>query len=296
MTTYNGARFLSKQLDSILIQTVLPSEIIVVDDCSTDNSVEVLKYYQNKFSFIKIFINENNLGPTKSFERAVNLCECEFIVLSDQDDVWFSNKLEVLINNIGTAMLIHHDAYLINDSGEKIDSSLLKFIDYKPIPTFFMRLMREGVHGCCLMMRREVACAARNIPHGFIYHDFFYNLVACSLGNVKTLYIPLMSYRLHDGNACGLFSEKSFERAMMDYEKNLNNMKLIANLKIFERYKQDIDFYVAYYNDIVFGHSSTTKFILKTIKLLGFKHGIALIVNNLFGNSGLRYIYNIINK
>lgn len=296
MTTYNGAIFIATQLESIINQTVAPFEVIVVDDCSTDDTWYLLEQYAKKYPIIHIFKNEKNLGPTKNFEKAVNLCSGDYIALSDQDDIWFENKLEMMLDNIGDAMLIHHDAKLIDDNGQVIGDSLLKFIDYYHIADFFTRLMREGVHGCCLMMKKEVANAARYIPDGFVYHDFFYNLTACALGKVKTIYQPLMSYRLHHNNACGLFAEKSYDRAMKDYAKNLKNMKLIVNLPVFEKYKNDIEFYINYYSKFVNHNLSMPSFILLVKKKLGCKKAFALLINNVFGVRGVKFLYNIINN
>lgn len=296
IATYNGEKFITKQFDSILSQTLLPDEIIIVDDASNDNTLKILNVYALQYPIIKIFTNEQNLGATKTFERAVNLCDGEFIILSDQDDVWFKNKIEVLMTNIGNAKLIHHDAKLIDDNDQIIGNSLLEFIDYYHIPDFFTRLMREGVHGCCLMMRREVVLAARKIPSGFIYHDFFYNLTAAALGEIRTLTQPLMSYRLHNNNACGLFADKSYERAMKDYRKNLNNMQLIIGLSQFAVHQKEIQFYIDYYSKFVYEEYSSVRFIFKVAKLLGKEKAFALLVNNVFGSKGIKFIYDKLRK
>lgn len=291
MATYNGELFLRKQLDSILQQTVSVNEIVIVDDASIDGTVEIIKEYQITNPFIKLITNTINYGPTKSFEIAVNNCSGDFIALSDQDDIWREEKIAVLLNEIGDAKLIHHDADLIDDYGNKTDESLLNFINYKPIPNFFTRLIREGVHGCCLMMTKDVALVAKTIPNGFIYHDFFYNLVACSLGDIKTINYPLMSYRLHHNNACGLFSNKSYDRAMKDYEKNLRNMQLIIDLPVFNRYKSDVQFYIDYYSKFIYQQYASIGFMVKVTKLLGVKKALGLCINNLFGKNGVRFFY-----
>ncbi len=291
LATYNGELFLKVQLDSILQQTLAVNEIVIVDDASSDNTVNIIKEHQRNYPFIKLIQNASNYGPTKSFGIAVNNCLGDLIILSDQDDIWYKNKVSVLVDNIGNAKLIHHDANLIDDSGNKIGESLLRFINYHPIESFFVRLIREGVHGCCLMMKKEVAYAARNIPAEFIYHDFFYNLVACSLGDIKTINLPLMSYRLHGNNACGLFAEKSYARAMKDYLKNLNNMRLIVDLPIFSQYKSDIQFYIDYYSKFIYQQHSSISFMFRVARLLGVKKTFGLLINNLFGKKGVKFFY-----
>ena len=93
MTTFNGERYLREQLDSLYFQTLLPDEIVVVDDCSVDNTKEILEEYHKKKGLI-YYINESNVGVNKNFEKAISLCSGDYIALCDQDDVWFKNKIE----------------------------------------------------------------------------------------------------------------------------------------------------------------------------------------------------------
>jgi glycosyltransferase involved in cell wall biosynthesis len=91
MPTYNGERFLREQLDSIYNQTIVPDEVIVVDDCSTDGTISILEEYKKKYG-LKYWVNEKNLGYNKNFEKAISLCTGDYIALSDQDDVWFLRR------------------------------------------------------------------------------------------------------------------------------------------------------------------------------------------------------------
>lgn len=110
MATYNGEKYLREQLDSILAQTVQDFELVVCDDCSTDSTVRILEEYVEKDARIKIFCNEQNLGFVKNFEKAISLCQGECIALSDQDDVWLPEHLQVLLENIGEKDLCGTDA------------------------------------------------------------------------------------------------------------------------------------------------------------------------------------------
>lgn len=296
IATYNGEKYLEEQLDSILNQTLQPTEIIIVDDASKDSTWDILQSYANQYPIIKIFKNHQNIGATKTFEKAVNLTSGEFIALSDQDDKWMPEKLAQLFDNIGNAKLIHSDAKLIDDEGKAVSGSLLALIEYYPINSFFVRLIREGVHGCCLMMRREVAKVASFIPEGFVYHDFFYNLTAASLGEVKTLSIPLMYYRLHANNACGLIQEKSYNMAMINYAKNLKNMELLVNLPQFGIHRAEIEFYINYYKKFVFNKRSSLSFILEVRNKLGLSKALGLIVNNVFEKFGVKVMYTILHR
>lgn len=87
MCTYNGEKYLREQLESIARQTLLPNELVVCDDCSSDETVEIIQDFSRNAPFsVRLMINENNLGFAKNFEKAITLCSGEIIVLSDQDD------------------------------------------------------------------------------------------------------------------------------------------------------------------------------------------------------------------
>ena len=99
MATYNGAKYLSKQLDSIISSNnfeEIINLIIISDDKSTDGTVELLKQYSSKYEFIKIYQNEAINGVVGNFENALKYSNADYIVLSDQDDFWLPEKIKYL--------------------------------------------------------------------------------------------------------------------------------------------------------------------------------------------------------
>ena len=95
LCTYNGERFLSRQLTSIQQQTISPYELIVCDDCSTDSTIEIVRAFAASVAFpVRITRNEHNLGFVANFERAIRLCRGDLIALCDQDDIWYPIRLE----------------------------------------------------------------------------------------------------------------------------------------------------------------------------------------------------------
>ena len=101
MAVYNGERFLRGQLDSILRQTYQDFEVVICDDCSTDGSCAIIQEYATKDPRIKLHKNEANLDYIKNFEKAVKLCQGEYVAFCDQDDIWSENHIEVLMKAIG---------------------------------------------------------------------------------------------------------------------------------------------------------------------------------------------------
>ena len=105
MATYNGEKYIREQLDSIINQTYPIHEIIIQDDCSTDGTVAIIEEYVTRHANIKLFVNEQNLGFNENFKTAVMRATGEYIAISDQDDVWFPEKIEFQVKTIGNHSL-----------------------------------------------------------------------------------------------------------------------------------------------------------------------------------------------
>ena len=105
MTTYNGEKYIREQLDSIIAQTYPIHELIIQDDCSSDGTVAICRWYADRYPFIHVYLNEHNLGYNKNFETAAMRATGHYVALSDQDDIWFKDKIAKQVAAIGD-----HDA------------------------------------------------------------------------------------------------------------------------------------------------------------------------------------------
>lgn len=200
MTTYNGGIFLKKQLDSILNQTLKVSEIIVCDDGSTDGTLQLLEEY-TVLTNLKYFINEKNIGFVKNFEKALAQCSGEFIVLADQDDIWYPEKVEVLVDSIGENLLIHSDCDLIN---EKDEVFLKKFKgEIKTHNNAEDFLFNNVVTGCTAMIHRDLLINTIPFPPGISYHDWYMAIHAAYLGKITYTSQSLTCYRQHTNQDTG---------------------------------------------------------------------------------------------
>lgn len=95
MATYEGGRFINDQLSSIAAQTVLPHEVVIFDDGSTDNTVDIVRGFASSAPFeVRFVVNERRLGITRNFESAIYACKGGIVFLCDQDDVWYPEKVE----------------------------------------------------------------------------------------------------------------------------------------------------------------------------------------------------------
>lgn len=124
LTTYNGAAYLQAQLNSYLVQERLPDELVVCDDVSTDETVIILEAFKKTAPFpVRIIINTNNLGFTKNFEKVLSICSGDLVFLSDQDDIWFPEKIRV----IEAAFKKNPDKYLFVHDGDLVDENLVSY-------------------------------------------------------------------------------------------------------------------------------------------------------------------------
>jgi len=210
MATYNGEKYLREQLDSIFNQSYNNIEVIVCDDCSTDNTLKILEEYSNQYGLI-YFINEQNLGYVKNFERVISLCSGDFIALSDQDDIFLEDKIKILLEEINDNDVIHTDAILIDKNGDKIFNSYSNYSKKLVRPKSEIELVLNGcVTGCTCMMTKKFAKNIIPFPNNLYVHDKWIGFVAYKSDSLKYLDIPLIKYRQHSSNNIGATDVNSY--------------------------------------------------------------------------------------
>ena len=205
--TYNGERFLREQLDSLVRQTYSNKEIIVVDDCSTDNTIEILKEYAAKYPFLSYSRNEQNLGYVKNFEKVVGMCNGEYIALSDQDDIWDLNKIQLQVSQIGDHALIYHDSICVDEKGNSLHKKLSDicrlYEGHLPHPFLFFNC----VSGHSILFHKRILSDI--IPFDVQYfHDRWIAFIASERGGIKLLPNALVKYRQHSSSSTDLLEIK----------------------------------------------------------------------------------------
>lgn len=101
MCTYQGERFVGRQLETIAAQSRPPDELVICDDCSTDGTVGILRSFRpDSIPSVRVFVNEQNLGSPKNFEKALRLCRGDILFFSDQDDLWHAEKLSRMVEKL----------------------------------------------------------------------------------------------------------------------------------------------------------------------------------------------------
>src|SRR3954447_12057972 len=136
MCTYNGAPFLRAQLDSLLAQRRLPDEVVICDDASNDETVQILEDFSQTAPFhVRLSLNRSNLGVIKNFENAIGACTGDIIFLCDQDDVWRADKIESvarIFESCPRTGLVLSDAELVDCNLVSIGKRLFSELGFTP--------------------------------------------------------------------------------------------------------------------------------------------------------------------
>ena len=220
MCTYNGADYIVEQLESMAAQTLLPAEIVVSDDGSTDGTIALLKQtwerlaeHNSEVRKVKLTVlaNKDSLGVTKNFEQAIAATTKKFIFLADQDDLWFPTRLEVEASQLAAgAGFVFGDAQLIDSSGEPLGHSLFEALSLKssersgivshPVDVL---IKRNIVTGATAAFSRSVFEKAAPFPAGWV-HDEWLAMVAALSGEKFAVTESLIGYRQHSSNQIGV--------------------------------------------------------------------------------------------
>ena len=240
MATYNGSLYLAEQMDSIVAQSYPNVEIIVVDDCSTDNTIEILKCFQLKYSNIKIVINDTNLGYVKNFEKGCSLATGEYIALCDQDDYWHPEKLSKMQAAIGDYPLIYCDSVLCNETLTPIGENISDRVSCRNFDNCLQQAIFCRIYGHATLIKKSFLEKA--LPFlAVIPHDWWLSYVATFYGGVKYLPEPLASYRQHSANIFGAAGSKSkkISKANKAIKNKLELEKIRIRIKAFYNFCPD---------------------------------------------------------
>jgi hypothetical protein len=214
LATYNGAKYLREQLDSLAKQTLLPAELVVGDDGSADGTLAILEDFARRSPFpVHVTRNPARLGYRGNFMAAALRCQSQLIAFCDQDDVWHPDKCATLIACFDDpdCLLAYHNAILTDRQGVP----LKPFYDNPPqlasAPPMSLPPWHFA-HGYALMFRRELldaAARAQYVPDAYhrgetMGHDLLLFVMAGTLGRVVYVDKPLVWYRQHETQTVGM--------------------------------------------------------------------------------------------
>ncbi|KIM09181.1 MAG: hypothetical protein KU28_00625 [Sulfurovum sp. PC08-66] len=203
MATYNGQKYLKEQIDSILAQLGENDELIISDDSSTDETVSIIKSYNN--NKIKLFEKQTFFSPIFNFENAIKHASGDIIVLSDQDDVWSSSKLAEIRNDfksdIDKVTLRMYNGVCIDSKGEIVQEDLFQYLNVRE--GMWNNILKNRFIGCNVAFTRELLRYVLPFPKSIPMHDMWLGLSTYIHGEVEFVDKKVFSYRLHANNYTG---------------------------------------------------------------------------------------------
>lgn len=203
MAAYNGEKYISEQLQSIVDQTYRNIEIIITDDKSTDNTVQVIRDFQKRYSNIFLFCNTENLGITRTFENSFKNCNGDLIAISDQDDIWELNKIEVMVKEIGKEDALYSNSRLIDRNGNCLDVDFKSFMNSQSYYSGAPFLLTKGIPGHNILIKTDFIKKLLPFPDGVLF-DKWISYCAGANNGLKYIDKPLVRYRQHENNAIGI--------------------------------------------------------------------------------------------
>lgn len=230
--TYNGEKYLKTQLDSILNQTYNNVEIIIADDCSTDKTWNVINHYTANFSQIYAYKNDFNLGYIKNFEKAIGMAKSDFVALSDQDDVWELNKLEVMQQNIANFSMVYCDSEMIDSEGLSLNKKMSQLKNLSNINSPAILMVDNCIAGHATLFKKEIYFKALPFPKE-VPHDWWLAFVATLNQGIGYIDMPLVKYRQHANNVIGSIKIKTRSKGKVDnnqHELKRTRLKLFYGL------------------------------------------------------------------
>ena len=275
MATYNGEKYIKEQIETILNQSLMPEEIIICDDCSTDDTISIIKSFNNPI--IKLFINEKKIGVVENFKKAVYLTNPQnFVALADQDDIWINQKLFILYNEIkhlhdsNIPAIAYSDLTLIDNTLAVVNESFWNELNHHHHEHNFTTLLFGNfVTGHSIFMNAAMKKEFCKKPNDSILHDVWIALIANGLGEAFKINKSLAFYRQHEKNVNYNSTLKKNSR----FEDRIKKLKFIFKNSNYlgDEFKIAKTFYTIYKNE------------------LSFKN--RLIIENFLKAEGMTFIY-----
>lgn len=217
MATFNGDRYLKEQINSILRQTYSDWYLVIRDDGSTDNTVNILNSYKNAYpDKISVIVNKSNKhGAKENFfflSRIALKKQYKYIMYSDQDDIWKIDKIDITLRKLkeiekdkNIPVLVHTDLEVVDNNLNVIAPSFIKYSKLDNNDSFSHLLIQNNITGCTMLINRALLLKSLSIKNNkkIIMHDWWFALIASVFGKVVFLSKPTILYRQHGDNVVG---------------------------------------------------------------------------------------------
>lgn len=222
--TYNGAKYVKQQLDSIINQTLKVDEIVVGDDGSSDDTIGIIEGVMNEHTDIEwnVVINKPGLGCCANFDDTIKRCTGDIIFLSDQDDIWDSKKVEIIVKWFELNPqkdVVFSNAFFMDDNSQPFTEKRL--FDVLGINTHTLDVMERGFYLEAFMQHNRATGATMALRKSFVsaykidrdavigkhqLHDQIIAIAAAAENKLGVIYVPLIKYRIYKDQNMGLAS------------------------------------------------------------------------------------------
>ena len=291
MATYNGQMYLREQIESILNQTYKNFNLYICDDCSSDNTLNILREYESKDDRVKVFVNNKNLGSTENFKKLLGLVKNSLYMFSDQDDIWNNDKIEKTYCKLveENADLVFTDLTIVDKEKNVVNESFNIKKGYKSKILKTQKSCRlvhlyNVVTGCTILSKSKYIDKILGFKSNTknILHDHIIPLVVVNDGKAVYLDESTMLYRQHEKNQVG--AKRYIDRFNNFYD--VRSHLIDVKIDIFERY---IDNESLFSDDIKLLNKRALNFYetVKTKKYINFRH--LKVFNELYKYEKLSY-------
>ena len=201
MATRNGEKHIRRQLESILNQLDRNDELIISDDSSIDRTVDIIKSFHDR----RVILFEQNtfFSPIYNFENTLKKASCGIIALSDQDDIWLENKIDIvrsrLSDKIGRIYTIMMDGFVIDENDEIQEETLFQRV--KARSGILTNIYDNCYTGCSMAFTKDLLKVAVPFPPNIPMHDSWFGILSEMLGQVEFVFEKTILYRRHPANA-----------------------------------------------------------------------------------------------
>lgn len=197
MATYNGERFIRRQIGTILPQLAPGDELVISDDSSTDETLAIISSFADPR--IRLFKGNDFHSPIFNFEFALQQAQGDILVLADQDDVWLENKLTVVRERFARRpagpYLLALDGMVVDEDEAVIFDSI--FAKLNAGPGFLKNIFDNRYLGCCLAFSRELLERALPFPLRIPMHDMWLGQLCELIGTTEFVPEKTILYRKH---------------------------------------------------------------------------------------------------
>lgn len=230
MATYNGEKYLAEQIESLLNQTYSNWSLSILDDCSTDTTIEIIESYIKNDARISYKKNATNMGQVATFDMLLQSAkDAEYVMFCDQDDVWNEDKIAVTLEQMKKVETVNSGPILVYTDLEYVDDNL------QPINVTQHQTKQRDLRtlygynfawGCTMLLNQALISQVSHFSKKAENHDYWIHMIAMITGHVHYLDVPTLTYRQHASNVTGGINNRSFLKKIKRVHQVYNNFSI----------------------------------------------------------------------